>query len=151
MVDIAIIAGILIIIVAIITLLRIIKPVLEGLIIIGLIFAGSALIFHSAPVLGIPQFNLPVNVGPNIVGANQGQGNTTDVVIFNAYAFNLAGFTATVNGTPVSILDDSLSIAPARFGVVVINTTRHGEITLSGATQIFGFNLGSLSTSYNYT
>lgn len=151
MVDIALISGIVIIIVAVITLLRIMKQLLEAAIIIGLIFVGSALIFHSTPIVGIPHFNLPINPGPNIIGANQGNGNTTDLAIFNAYTFNIGGFAATLNGNPVAILNNGVAIKPAQIGVLVINTSQHGDIVLSSSTQIFGFNLWSLSAQYNYT
>ncbi|MCL4400811.1 MAG: hypothetical protein M1348_03325 [Candidatus Parvarchaeota archaeon] len=151
MVDIALIAGIIIIVVAIITLLRIMKQLVEAAIIIGLIFVGSALIFHSTPVIGIPHFNLPINAGPNIIGANAGNGNTTDIAVFNAYAVGIGGFTAEINGVPVAILNSQVSINPAQIGVLVLNSSQHGEITLGSSTQLFGFNLWGLSAQYNYT
>ena len=151
MVDIPLILGIAIIIVAIVTLVRIIKQLVEGLVIIGLIFLGSALIFHSAPIIGIPHFNMPINPGPNIVGANAGNGNTTDVAIFNAYAMNLGDFSAKLNGKPVAILNDQEVISPAKIGILVLNASSSGSISLSGQSQLFGFNVGSLTARYNYT
>ena len=151
MVDIALISGIVIIIVAVITLLRIMKQLIEAAIIIGLIFVGSALIFHSAPVIGIPHFTLPINPGPNIIGANAGTGNTTDLAVFDAYTFNIGNFVATLNGRQVAILNSALSIKPAQIGIVIINASGAGDIVLSGATQLFGFNLGTLTARYNYT
>lgn len=151
MVDVSLIAGIIIVIVAVVTLIRIIKQLLEGVIIIVLVIVGAALIFHSSPVIGIPNFNIPITVGPNIVGVNAGSGNTTDVAVFNAYAFNIGGFTATLNGKRVSILNSALSIPAVKFGIIVLNSTGPGDISISASTQLFGFNLGSLSSSYNYT
>ncbi len=151
MVDVALIAGIIIIIVAIVTLIRIIKQLLEAAIIIVLVIVGAALIFHSSPIVGVPNFTLPISIGPNIVGANPGNANTTDVVIFNAYAFSVGAFTATLNGNSVAILDSGVSIGAVKFGVLVLNSSQSGEIKISGATQLFGFNLGSMSSSYNYT
>lgn len=151
MVDVSLIAGIIIVIVAVITLIRVIKQLLEGAIIIVLIIVGAALIFHSAPVIGIPNFNIPIVIGPNIVGANAGSGNTTDVVIFNAYAFTVGDFKATVNGKPVTVLNDNFAIPAVKFGTIVLNSTGAGEIAISGDTQLFGFNLGSISSSYNYS
>ncbi|MCL5009866.1 MAG: hypothetical protein M1433_02735 [Candidatus Parvarchaeota archaeon] len=151
MVDIGLIAGIIIIIVAIITLVRIIKPLFEALIIIAIVMAGTVLVFHSFPIVGIPNFGIPISIGPNIMGANPGTVNTTDIVIFNAYTFTLGGFTATLNGKPVAILNNATSIGAIKFGVLVINSSVHGLIKISGATQLFGFNLGSMAASYNYT
>jgi hypothetical protein len=151
MVDVSLIAGIIIIVVAVVTLIRIIKQLLEGVIIIVLVIVGAALIFHSSPIIGVPNFNIPISIGPNIVGVNSGSGNTTDVAIFNAYTFNIGGFTATLNGKSISVLNGGLSIPAARFGVIVLNSSASGEISVTGSTQIFGFNLGSLTSSYNYT
>ncbi len=151
MVSAALVSGIIVIAVAIITLIRIIKPVLEALIIVIVVIAGTALIFHSVPAIGIPNFNIPISVGPNIVGADPGYSGTTDIVIFNAYTFSLGGFKATLNGKPVTILNDVSSIPAIKFGVLVLNSSAHGTIKISGSTQLFGFNLGSLTASYNYT
>ena len=151
MVDVALIVGIIIIAVAIITLVRVIKQLLEGVIIIVLVIVGAALIFHSAPVIGIPNFSVPISIGPNIVGANQGTGNTTAVVIFNAYALSIGNFQATLNGKEVAILNSGTAIPAVKFGVLILNSTQHGEVTISGSTQLFGFNLGTLSANYNFS
>jgi hypothetical protein len=151
MVDLSLIVGIIIVAVAIITLIRIIKQLLEGIIIIVLVIVGAALIFHSAPVIGIPNFSVPISIGPNIVGADQGTGNTTAVILFNAYAFSIGGFQATLNGKAVAILNSGTSIPAVKFGVVILNSTQHGEITISGSTQLLGFNLGTLSANYNFS
>ncbi len=151
MIDIETILGIVIIIVGVITLIRIIKPLFEGVVVIAVIIIGSALLFHSSPLSFIPNFSLPINVGPNIVGANQGTGNTTDVAVFNAYTFSIGSFSATLNGKPVSILNDNVLISPAKVGVLVLNSSESGRISLSGKSDLFGFEVGSVSTSFNYT
>jgi hypothetical protein len=151
MVNIALISGIIIIAIALITLVRVIKPLLEALIIIAVVMAGTVLVFHSVPIIGLPNFNIPISIGPNIMGANPGYDNTTDIAVFNAYTFNLGGFTATLNGKPVAILNNATSISAIKFGVLVLNSSASGTIKISGSTQLFGFNLGSMTAAYNYT
>lgn len=151
MIDVPLILGIVIIIVGIITLIRIIKPLLEGIIIVVIIVIGSLLVFHSAPTIGIPNVNMPVSVGLNIFSANPGVDNTTDLVVFNAYSFSLDSFTALLNNKTVAVLNKNLVLSPLKFGVLVLNSTAKGQITLKGMTNILGFNLGSISAVYNYT
>ncbi len=151
MIDIEFTLGIIIIAIAVITLVRIIKPLLEGLIIIVVIIIGSALVFHSTPLVSLPNFNIPISAGPNVFSANQGVGNTTDLVVFNAYTFNIDSFSATINGKPVSVVNGNLMLQPLKFGVVVLNSTQKGNIQLTGKTNVFGFDLNSLTASYNYT
>ncbi|MCL4399196.1 hypothetical protein M1293_01625 [Candidatus Parvarchaeota archaeon] len=150
-IDVALISGIIIIIVAVVTFLRILKPVLEGAIVIILIFIGSALIFHASPVIGLPHYGLPVNLGPNIVGVSPGIKNTTNVVVFNADPLSIGSFDININNKTVEILDPGLVIPPAKFGVIEINSSEHGEFILKASSQLFGFNLGTSSSSYNYT
>ncbi len=145
------ILGIIIIVVGVVTLVRIIKPLFEGIIIIALIFIGSALLFHSTPVLGLPNFNLPVGIGPNIVGASAGTSGTTALIIFNANAISITHFTVNVNNKSVTVLNQNLSIPAAKFGVVIINSSSHGFIALKAYSNLFGFNLIASNTTYNYT
>ena len=151
MVDIPSVLGVVIIIVGVITLIRIIKPLLEGIIIVVVIVIGSLLLFHSAPIIGLPNFHMPVSTGLNIFDAQPGNGNTTDVIVFNAYTFSLDSFTATLNNKSVRVLDKNLVIPPLKFGVLILNSTGKGVITLQGMTNILGFNLGSMTAEYNYT
>lgn len=151
MVDVALISGIIIIAVAVITLVRIIKPLLEGVAIIILIIIGSALIFHATPLVGLPNFHIPVSEGPNIMGVSAGVDNTTDLAVFNAYPISIGSFSASVGGKRASVLNSGLSIGGFKFGVVILNSTQHGTVVLNSSTQLFGFSLGSLSAEYNYT
>ncbi len=151
MIDVPLLLGIVIIIVGIITLIRIIKPLLEGLIIVIVIVIGSLLIFHSAPIIGIPSLNMPISVGLNIFSANSGINGTTNLVVFNAYTFSLSSFSASLNNKTVAVLNKNLVLPPLKFGVIILNTTDKGKIKLQGMTNILGFNLGSISATYNYT
>ncbi|MEM3190726.1 MAG: hypothetical protein QW292_01175 [Candidatus Parvarchaeota archaeon] len=151
MVDVALISGIIIIAVAVITLIRIIKPLLEGIVVIVLVVIGSALIFHSAPLIGLPNFHIPISEGPNIVGVNAGVDNTTDIAVFNAYPIPIGSFSVSVGGKKAGVLNSALAIGGFKFGVVVINSTRHGTVVLNSSSQFLGFSLGGLSTQYNYT
>ncbi len=151
MVNLELILGVIIIVIGVITLVRIIKPLFEGIIIIALIFIGSALIFHATPILGLPNFNLPVGLGPNIVGASAGTPGTTDLVLFNANAISITSFSVSVNNKSVSVLNGNMSIAAAKFGVIIINSTVHGMIRLKAYSNLFGFNLIASNSTYNYT
>ena len=149
--DVALISGIIIIIVAVVTFLRILKPVLEGAIVIILIFVGSALIFHASPVIGLPHYGLPVNLGPNIVGVSPGIKNTTNIIVFNADPLSIGSFSVSIGNRTTKILDLGLSIPPAKFGVIEINSSLHGEFVLKASSQLFGFAVGTSSSTYNYT
>ncbi|MCL5016842.1 MAG: hypothetical protein M1441_01730 [Candidatus Parvarchaeota archaeon] len=151
MISIPLILGIAIIIVAIITFIRIIKQVLEGAVIIILIVIGSFLIYHSVPIIGVPNFHIPISLGPNILGANPGVGNTTDIAVFNANALAIGSFSVTLNNKSVAVLNPSLSIPATKTGVLVLNSTAHGKIVLKAGTDVLGFTLATLSASYNYT
>lgn len=151
MVDVALISGIIIIAVAVITLIRIIKPLLEGVVVIILIVIGSALIFHSTPLVGLPNFHIPISEGPNIVGVNGGMDNTTDIAIFNAYPIPIGSFSISIGGKKAGVLNSALTIGGFKFGVVVVNSTRHGTVVLNSSSRFLGFSVGSLSAEYNYT
>lgn len=151
MVDIALISGIVIIIIAIITFIRILKPALEGVIVVVLIFVGSALIFHSAPIIGLPGFSLPVNFGPNIVGVSQGINNTSDLIIFNADLVSIDKFTASVNNHSLTILNNGTAIPPAKFGVVIVKGLKSGVIKLQAYSNLLGFDVLASNSTYNYT
>ena len=144
------IAGIIIIAVGIITLIRIIKPLLEGIIIIVVIIIGSALIFHTSPIIGLPNFHLPVNIGPNIMGVNPGVNRTLNIIVFNAYSFSINNFKVKINNESVRVLNN-LTIPPGKFGSLIVNYSKTGIIDLSASSDVFGFELGTVSTSYNYS
>ncbi len=150
MVDIALISGVIIIVIAIITFIRILKPALEGVVVIILIFVGSALIFHSTPILGLPGYSLPVNIGPNIVGVSAGINNTSDIIIFNANAVSISKFSASVNNHSLTILNNGTSIPAAKFGVVVVKGLKSGLIKLQAYSVVLGFPVSSSNSTYNY-
>ncbi|EEZ92879.1 MAG: hypothetical protein BJBARM4_0500 [Candidatus Parvarchaeum acidiphilum ARMAN-4] len=151
MVDIELILGIAIIVVAVITFIRILKPALEGVVVIILIFVGSALIFHSTPIIGLPGYSLPVNIGPNIVGISAGIDNTSNIIIFNADLVSIDSFTASVNNQSLTILDNGTAIAPAKFGVITVKGLHKGEIHLKAYSNLFGINVLASNSTYNYT
>ncbi|MCL4373098.1 hypothetical protein M1384_03485 [Candidatus Parvarchaeota archaeon] len=151
MVDIALILGIVIIIVGIVTFIRILKPALEGVVVIILIFVGSALIFHSTPIIGLPGYSLPVNIGPNIVGVSAGIDNTSNIIIFNADLVSIDSFTASVNNQSLAILNNGTAIAPAKFGVITVKDLHKGEIHLKAYSNLFGINVLASNSTYNYT
>ena len=151
MVDIALILGTVIIIVGIVTFIRILKPALEGVVVIILIFVGSALIFHSTPIIGLPGYSLPVNIGPNIVGVSAGIDNTSNIIIFNADLVSIDSFTASVNNQSLAILNNGTAIAPAKFGVITVKDLHKGEIHLKAYSNLFGINVLASNSTYNYT
>ncbi len=151
MVDIALILGIVIILVGIVTFIRILKPALEGVVVIILIFVGSALIFHSTPIIGLPGYSLPVNIGPNIVGVSAGIDNTSNIIIFNADLVSIDSFTASVNNQSLAILNNGTAIAPAKFGVITVKDLHKGEIHLKAYSNLFGINVLASNSTYNYT
>jgi len=151
MVDVELILGIAIIAVAIITFIRILKPALEGIIIIILIFAGSALIFHSTPIIGLPGYSLPVNFGPNIVGVSAGVDNTSNIIVFNADLVSIDNFAASINNQSLTILNNGTAIAPAKFGVIIVKGLHKGEIHLKAYSNLFGINVLASNSTYNYT
>ncbi|MCL4391200.1 MAG: hypothetical protein M1284_01700 [Candidatus Parvarchaeota archaeon] len=151
MVDVELILGIVIVAVAIITFIRILKPALEGVIIVILIFAGSALIFHSTPIIGLPGFSLPVNFGPNIVGVSTGIDNTSNIIIFNADLVTIDSFTASLNNHSLTIMNNGTVIGPAKFGVITVKGLKAGEIRLKAYSSLFGFNVLASNSTYNYT
>ncbi len=145
----AIISGIIIIIVAVVTLIRIIKPLLEGLVIIVLVILGSALIFHSSPLIGIPNTNLQVHVGLSILGVTPTpDGNI--VLLFNSYPFAITKFSAYVNNQSVAVINSGVSISPG-LGALLINSTQKGEIKIVGSISYYGLSLGTAPAFYNYT
>ena len=151
MVDTELILGIVIVAVALITFIRILKPALEGIVVIILIFVGSALIFHSTPIIGLPGFSLPVNIGPNIVGVSAGINNTSDIIIFNADLVNINSFTASLDNRSLTILNNRTSIGPAKFGVITVSGLKPGEIRLKAYSNLLGFNVLASNSTYNYT
>ncbi len=151
MIDIELILGIVIIAIAIITFIRILKPVAEGIIIIVLILIGSALIFHSTPIIGLPGFSLPVSIGPNIVGVSAGVNNTSNIIIFNADLVSIDKFTASENNQSLIILNSNTSVSPAKFGVITVKNLKHGEIKLKAYSNLLGFNVLASNSTYNYT
>ncbi len=151
MVDIALISGIIIIAVAIITFIRILKPALEGVIVIILVFVGSALIFHSTPIIGLPGYSLPVNLGPNIVGVSTGIDNTSNIIIFNADLVSIDNFVVSLNNHSLTIMNNGTSIPPAKFGVVIVKGLKPGEIKLKAYSNLLGFNVLASNSTYNYT
>ncbi len=151
MISIPLILGIAIIIVAVITFIRIIKQVLEGAVIIILIVIGSFLIYHSVPIIGVPNFHIPINLGPNILGVSPGIDNTTNIAIFNANAISINSFSITINNKSVAVLNPTMTIPATKFGVIVVNSTAQGRIVLKASSSVLGFKLSTLSATYNYT
>ncbi len=151
MIDIELILGIVIVVVAVITFIRILKPALEGIVIIILIFVGSALIFHSTPIIGLPGFSLPVNFGPNIVGVSSGVDNTTNIIVFNADLVSIDGFKVSLDNQSVTVLDNGTVIPAAKFGVVEVKGLKHGVIKLQAYSNLLGFNVLASNSTYNYT
>ena len=145
------ISGIIIIAVAIITFIRILKPALEGVIVIILVFVGSALIFHSTPIIGLPGYSLPVNLGPNIVGVSTGIDNTSNIIIFNADLVSIDNFVVSLNNHSLTIMNNGTSIPPAKFGVVIVKGLKPGEIKLKAYSNLLGFNVLASNSTYNYT
>ncbi|EFD92717.1 MAG: hypothetical protein BJBARM5_0570 [Candidatus Parvarchaeum acidophilus ARMAN-5] len=151
MVDVELIAGIIVIVVAIITFIRILKPALEGIVVIIAIVIGSALIFHATPIIGLPGYSLPVNFGPNIVGVTPGVDNTSDIIIFNADLVSIDGFTASLNNKSLTILNNGTAIGPAKFSVVIVKNLKPGVIKLKAYSNLLGFNVLASNSTYNYT
>ncbi|MCW1291537.1 MAG: hypothetical protein OH318_00520 [Candidatus Parvarchaeota archaeon] len=143
----SLISGIIIIVVALITLVRIIKPILEALIVVALVFIGSALIFHSYP--SIPGTNIPT-IGLNIIGISQVSSNESIIVLFNAYPLPISNISVYLNSNPVKVLSKDYSLSPG-FGAVLVGSNSPGRIEVKGTVNLYGIPLSSIPAYYNYS